>query len=211
MREKKDAEYRRFEERHHELKAGDNRGSFIISHMGHRIHHLYLWHLSDKMGVLSNVLSKLSPIVAADSAKVASDTAQVQRPRNTKRSSAEDGKLQHLERQQKSHFQSVVGSALSYLAITEKENNLRKEKKLVTEMKLGMLDAKSEAHRAYYEELYDHHVGMVGQYQEELDEMKKEMKYKEQRAMAIDNEVSTPNHGINNNGNNTSGNSNGDD
>lgn len=78
MRDEEDPTFGQFTVRHAGTKDGDNRSAFVVQHLGHCIHHLYLWHLSDEMGVLSNVLNKLSKNVATESSKVPADTAQVQ-------------------------------------------------------------------------------------------------------------------------------------
>jgi hypothetical protein len=58
---------------------GDNLASFINDKVGHRVHHLYLWYLANKMGILSNVLNVLSAKASADGDNVHTDTQRVQR------------------------------------------------------------------------------------------------------------------------------------
>jgi hypothetical protein len=58
---------------------GDNRASFVRESMGHKIHHLCLWHISDKMGVLKHVLHVLSAEVAYNGDIPHQSTQQVQR------------------------------------------------------------------------------------------------------------------------------------
>lgn len=43
---------------------------------------------------------------------------------------------------------------------------------MAMQMKLGVLEAKSDAHVKYYEEMLEHHEGMVVQYQDEIEAMK---------------------------------------
>lgn len=74
-----DAQCGRVSEEH--IADGDNRGSFTQSHLGHCIHHLHLWHRSDKMGALHQVLNVLATEVGADASSATADTARVQRKR----------------------------------------------------------------------------------------------------------------------------------
>ena len=98
----------------HEAQAlvdGDKRANFVALHMGQRFHHLYLWVLLDRAGIMNLVLTRLSPEVAMDCDNIHTDTAQVQRRRRKKN---EDD----AERQQKRTFQLRVGEALQSVART---------------------------------------------------------------------------------------------
>ena len=78
--------------------------------MGHRIHHLYLWHIADEMGVLSNVLNILSSEVGADGNNVPTDTAKTQKKR------LREEEIQ--ERKENKAFRIAVGTSLTSLAKT---------------------------------------------------------------------------------------------
>jgi hypothetical protein len=64
-----------------EIKAinGDNRGAFLSDNHGEKSHHLYLWHLSNMMGILKNVLCVLSAEVAADTHGIPAGLSQTQK------------------------------------------------------------------------------------------------------------------------------------
>jgi hypothetical protein len=67
---------------HWDAGQGDNRSDFLNATLGHKPHHLYLWHLSDTMGVLKNVLTVLSPEIAGDSRHCPRNLASTQNKRN---------------------------------------------------------------------------------------------------------------------------------
>ncbi|CAB9519239.1 hypothetical protein SEMRO_1001_G229770.1 [Seminavis robusta] len=58
------------------LLAGDNRAEYLLEQLGHKLYHLYLWHLSDKMGELGKVVTRLDQNIAASGDKVATDTSK---------------------------------------------------------------------------------------------------------------------------------------
>jgi len=106
---------------HYESSAdGDNQASFVQLHLGHRPHHLYLWHMGDKMGVLNTVLSQLLPAVGCNSDAVHVDTANVQQGLGRRRDDAE-------EREDRKRFRASLGASMSAIAIEGKENSIRKE------------------------------------------------------------------------------------
>jgi len=80
-----DTVWGQFREAHMRLEPGDNRLSYILVTMGHRIHHLHLWHLADMMGILCKVLNVLSPKAAAGNENCPADTVAVQRPQRNSR------------------------------------------------------------------------------------------------------------------------------
>ena len=105
-------DYGRFSEAHvTELAEGDNQGSFMLTRDGHREHHLYLWHLANTMGVLSNVLTVLSKAVAADGDSAPTDCSSSRK----KRKKQEEGATQ---------FQHSITSSLAYIAVSAKERRL---------------------------------------------------------------------------------------
>ena len=59
------------------LAAGDKRSEFLHDHLGKKPHLLYLWQVADEHQILSHVVSKMDPKVAA-SGKSAAATADVQ-------------------------------------------------------------------------------------------------------------------------------------
>ena len=100
------------------LVDGDKRMNFVMLHMGHRFHHLYLWHILDIHSIMSLVLTKLSPDVAMDTENVHTDTQQVQRRR---RKAAED---EANERGERKKFRAMVGAALGLMSKTSKLDNM---------------------------------------------------------------------------------------
>jgi hypothetical protein len=66
---------------HFKIGKGDSRSSFVRESHGQKSHHLYLWHLSDTMGVLKNVLNVLSPEIAGDSEKCPKGLSLTQKKR----------------------------------------------------------------------------------------------------------------------------------
>jgi len=113
---------------------GDNRASFIQPQMGHKSHHLHLWHLSDKMGILNDVLNALSPEVAADSDNVRTDAAQVQNKR--KRPGEED----EAEKKHKKNFRDNVGTSLACIALNDKMKELRLDEEKLDRCELALMD-----------------------------------------------------------------------
>ena len=98
--------------------GGDNRASFVNQRLGHKHHHLYLWYLADKMGVLKNVLNIHSTEVAAAGDRVHKDTQAVQQ--TCRKSSVDDEK----EKQERRAFRIAVGASLTAIAITTKQEAL---------------------------------------------------------------------------------------
>jgi hypothetical protein len=141
----------------------------VNARLGHRVHHLYLWYLADKMGVLKNVLNILSADVAADGDRVHKDTQQVQ---NARRKVQEDDK----EKKERRAFRLAVGSSLASIAVTTKEEALRKEEDKVERFTLAVMQAEDEGNekkRKFYETLVAHHGERVTEYVEEIAKMKK--------------------------------------
>ena len=66
---------------HFNAGKGDCRADFVKDTHGQKSHHLYLWHLSDIMGVLKNVLTVLSQEVAGDSSRCPVDLSLTQKKR----------------------------------------------------------------------------------------------------------------------------------
>lgn len=135
--------------------------------MGHKIHHLYLWHISDKMGVLKHVLHVLSTDVACDGDIPHQSTQQVQQSRRNK----DD---EH-ERRERKAFRVAVGSSLGALAIAAKEKALRREEDKVERFLLSAMeaeDAGDERKTKFYEANANKHRKRVSQYIKEIDAMK---------------------------------------
>ena len=140
--------------------GGDNRASFINLRLGHKHHHLYLWYLADKMGVLKNVLNILSTDVAADGDRVHKDTSSIQQAR---RRNNEDEK----EKLERRAFRMAVGSSLTAIAITAKQEALRKEEDKVERFTIAAMEAdeeNNEKKRKYYDNLASHHGERVSEY-----------------------------------------------
>lgn len=74
------------------LERGDDRSSFVKTHMGHRDHHLYLWLILDTHDIMSDVLIGLNKNVAMDCENIHTDTSVVQNPRGDNK---DNGKESH--------------------------------------------------------------------------------------------------------------------
>jgi hypothetical protein len=108
QREEDDAAFGHVEE-DETFVDGDDRARFLKAELGLKIHHLYLWHLSDKMGVLKNVLNVLSKEVAVDSDNIPSGLSLTQKKRKSAVSSDEE-KEAH-----KKHYREGVLTSLKSL------------------------------------------------------------------------------------------------
>ena len=162
---------------------GDNRANFIQQHLGHREHHLYLWALTDEMGVLTRVLNTLSVDVGADSDQVHADTAQVQNKR--KRSVDEDPE----EKQERRTFRLSVGSALKDIAHSSKaelvattqtaiaamQHSLREEETKLERAELFKMEAEDDKdgkRTQYYDRMIRRHENRVHDMEVEMLTMK---------------------------------------
>ena len=134
QRTEEDKGFGEFTDDHLDCEDGDNRSTYIQIHKGHRFHHLYLWHLSDTMGVLNNVLNILSKEVGADSGNVHIDTARVQRTR--KRSNGDDEE----EIADRCLFRKTLGVSMAQVAISQKEESIRREEEQAFKYKMMLYD-----------------------------------------------------------------------
>ena len=157
---------------------GDNRSSFIIPHLGHQVHHLYIWHISDTMGILSDVLNVLSKDVRADSDYVHTDTAVVQRKRK-KEASEEEAKAERAERKDRKQFRNAIGNSMTYLAISDLRRDLRKEEDKVEKYELWEMEAREEGHDEklkYYKKKAGYHRSRCAQIHMDINEMRTGLK-----------------------------------
>ena len=173
-----DADFGRFDAEEAGL-AGDIRASFLNPTMGHKVHHLYLWYLADKMGVLQNVLNVLSSEVASDGDNIHATTQNVQHPQRSKLT-------QDDEHKKKEHraFRIAVGSSLTAIAITSKEEALRRKEDKVERFTVKSMEAEEDGNdrkQKYYEGLAEHHSRRVAEYMEEIEDMKKNMLFKRKK------------------------------
>jgi len=111
----------------------DNRSSFVRQDLGHRNHHLHLWHLADMMGASSNVLNVISPDCAANCENVATDAAAVQNPRKRRGLNVEEDKNVKTKEKKVEAFQMGVVASLSSISISQKEETFSKKKKPLCE------------------------------------------------------------------------------
>jgi alkanesulfonate monooxygenase SsuD/methylene tetrahydromethanopterin reductase-like flavin-dependent oxidoreductase (luciferase family) len=121
------------------------------------------------MGILQNILNVLSPAVASDSDNVHHNTQQVQQPR--KKNAQEDEQ----EKKDRRAFRIAVGTSLSTIAVTAKEEAIAREEDKVNKYRVLAMDAEdngNERKRKYYEDLADHHGNCVAEYLEEIALMK---------------------------------------
>ena len=159
QRSREDHEFGHFDPEE-QTENGDNRANFVQPHLGQRVHHLYLWYLADKMGVLKNVLNILSADVGADGDNVRTDTAEVHN-RRRRRETEEN------EREDRKQFRQAIGASLTalaktnqHMAITSKESSLREEEAIVLKLKLDRIRAAEDDNSArmhLLDDLIDHH------------------------------------------------------
>ena len=144
---------------------GDNRASFIQVHLGHRVHHLYLWHLADKMGVLQHVLNVLSCEVAGDSDNPPKGTSKVQRKR---KSTIEDEE----EREDRRQFRRHISASMSVIAVASHMEALSREEDKVTKYRLEMYRATNIDEKKFFESLVDHHKDRVIEIEQIIRDMR---------------------------------------
>jgi hypothetical protein len=122
------------------------------------------------MGVLSNVLNILNSESGADADNVHTDTQRVQRKRKAE---GEDKK----EKAERRAFRIAVGGSLTALAITSKEEALRKEEDKVERLQLALMEAEAvgDARKTqfYTTNLVEHHGQRIGIFVKEIAKMKK--------------------------------------
>ncbi|CAB9513659.1 unknown protein [Seminavis robusta] len=178
QRDQKDKSWGHFSPDHLNLEAGDNRASFIRPALGHRLYHLYLWHLADKEGILMHVLNVLAKDVGGDSDNIPGGTSQVQR----RRKRIDEGKE---ETKRRNNFRTAVSSSLKDIAVSNrllavdtaianKEEGIRHEETKVHQFNLAKLRERTEELRDYYGTLIDHHKDRVGDLYDELAALKQE-------------------------------------
>jgi 5'-deoxynucleotidase YfbR-like HD superfamily hydrolase len=136
------------------------------------VHHLYLWYLADKMGVLSNVLNMLNAEAGADTDNVHTDAQRVQKCRRNG-----DDKEEKAEQRA---FRLAVGGSLHTLAttmaITSKEESLRKEEDKLERFQLAYMEAEACADTKkmeYYGQLIECHGRKVKVFISEINGLKK--------------------------------------
>lgn len=151
---------------------GDNHASFILQHMGHRNHHLYLWHLADKMGILDEVLNTLSYEVAVDSDNVRTNTAEVVTKR--KRITEDEEEKTH-----KKNFREKVGASLSYIALNDKSKELQMDEEKLDKHELILLELDDEFVDVRKEQFcrmrIDYLRERIHQHHEDIKRMRKEV------------------------------------
>jgi hypothetical protein len=156
----------------YDTQRGDERASFVKTHLGQRFHHLYFWHLCDTMGVLKTVLNVLSPEVAVDCENVAADTTSTLRRRSRTPSDDEE------ERSAKKKFREGVQLSLKSIGDGMKEGNLiqaivttraaiRAEEDKVMSLKIKLITCTPEENEIFAA-IVDHHQGRIHEYDEEL-------------------------------------------
>ena len=168
-------------EAHMRLEPGDNWSSYILVTMGHRVHHLYLWHLADTMGILCRVLNVLSPEVAAGNENCPTDTAAVQQPQRNSRnnrsrvsfSDDEDAnvssKKRRTERKQEAFRVGVVAS-LSSISLSQVQECLSREEGLIRGFKLALMEPNMTIPKIELcEELIEHHTNKAIAFEKEIE------------------------------------------
>jgi hypothetical protein len=171
---------------------GDTRGSFVTTkrHTGRRPHHLYLWHITDAMGVLKDVLNVLSPSVSGDCDGVPGDTA-VSQKRTLKPQVLTA--LEEDRDNKKQKFRGDVTSALKDIgkgmldfnkmkdysiglhrltcindSIAQVRACIRAEEVSVNGFQFKLLESKSKNETDLLDNLNNHHGNRIEEYTEEL-------------------------------------------
>lgn len=119
------------------------------------------------MQVLHHVINVLDLDVSADGDRTPKDTQAVQQ--NKRKADAEE-----TERKERKAFRVAVGSSLKSIAITTKQDALRKEEERVERMVLALMEAEENGDVRkvkYYEHLTDFHKKRVDEYLEELKQL----------------------------------------
>jgi hypothetical protein len=114
---------------HFNAGKGDCRADFLKDAHGQRSHHLYLWHLSDTMGVLKNVLTVLSQEVAGDSSRCPVDLSLTQKKRGR---DVEDLPVVEAKKQV---FRDHIASTLKDIGEGMKQANTIQEKSVAIQEK----------------------------------------------------------------------------
>jgi len=139
--------------------------------MGHRNHHLYFWHLSDKMGILDDVLNTLSYEVAADSDNVRTNAQEVVTKR--KRMSEDQEEKQH-----KKSFRNKVGTSLAYIALNDKAKELRMDEEKLDKYGLVFMDLEDDMdlrREQFYSSRIHYLKDRIHQHQTDIERMRKEI------------------------------------
>jgi len=174
MRGDEDAEWRHFSEDHLELEEGDNQANFVRSELGHRPHHLFLWHLSDVMGVLSRVLNVISPEVAANCENVALDVQQVQRSSTKRRRDAdkEEKKRSAMKQKHKEAFRIGLVASLTSISMSQVSDRIMKEEDNVRKFKFQLIKAEDLPTATLLNQIIDECTEKVGKLEQELQLMR---------------------------------------
>lgn len=135
-----------FTSEHLELEDGDNRANFLRREYYNKEHLLYLWHLADTLGLLSNMLNVLAKDVAIDcDGQIEVSTSLVQKKR--KKPAAASFEEERLDR--KVHRRRTA-TALTFLALSDMKDTLMKTWQLAAEFEIKALDASSPLHFQVY-------------------------------------------------------------
>jgi len=176
QREEGSDEFGHFSGDHLTLITGDNRSGFIQEAKGHGVHHLFLWHLADSMGILSNVLNVMSPEVSASSENIPAETAAVQRPRKRRLSAADEAAEKTNKRREdarRESFQVGVVASLSCISISQVQEQISRKEACIREFRLALLEPRmSNDKRELYNELIEHHQNKVAKFELDVKEMR---------------------------------------
>jgi hypothetical protein len=144
--------------------GGDDRASFVSTGNEHL---LYLWYISEQMGVLNNVLQVLDADVSANGGgRVPRDT-QARR----KASVEQDEK----ERQERNAFRVAIGNSLKSITYTTMLAELSKEEECIMTCTLALMEAEDkddDRKRKLYEDKVNYHKNKAKEFVKELKKMR---------------------------------------
>jgi hypothetical protein len=143
-----DAGWGHFSAEHHQHEDGDNRANFLRTDYYNKEHLLYLWHLGDTLGILSNMLNVLSKEVAIDcNGEIEVSCSLVQRKRKKPKPVVADD----TERLDRNRFRQQTSTALSFMAVSAMKAELSRALEFGTLYEIKALDATLAAHRRVYD------------------------------------------------------------
>jgi hypothetical protein len=136
-----------------------------------------LWYLADSLGILNNVLNVLAKSVAVSSEEtVATTTSTVQKKRSRTIFLEEETKRARQRDRRTDSFQRNIGTSLTALAISAKEEHLFRLQNRLTDYKLQAMEAEESdgpiGKKMFYESMIKATEQNIQRTLNEIDAMK---------------------------------------
>ena len=177
-----------FTSEHLQLEDGDNRASFLRREYYNREHLLYLWHLADTLGILSNMLNVLSKDVAIDcDGEIIVSASLIQKKRKKEEDETTDDTASGDDRKQVLIYRRHTSTALNYLAISEMKDTLLKTWETATSYEIKALEAPTDRHKQIYEREQKIHEYAALKIQDDLTKMEEKMEEKMEGSSSSNN------------------------